>query len=107
MPTPNGQAAGASLSREVEEVRRLLAKGNAKKAVDAAKSLHKRVSTPATEALLVEAYMARARGMREQRLEAEANALMAMVRERYPASAASVEAYQKSLTFTERVRPLG
>ena len=72
------------LPREADEIGRLIAKGNSKSAVEAAKLLHKKVGTPASEALLVDAYAARIRSMLEHRMTAEADALVAMVRQRYP-----------------------
>jgi hypothetical protein len=63
---------------------------NSKSAVEVAKALHKRLSTAASEALLVRAYAARANAMREHRLAVEADALIAMVREKFPQSASLI-----------------
>ncbi|MGB7759346.1 MAG: hypothetical protein WBL61_05925, partial [Bryobacteraceae bacterium] len=75
----------SGLPPEAAEVVRLIAKGNSKSAVEAAKLLHKRLGTPASEELLVDAYVARVRAMLEHRMTAEAEALVRLVRERHPA----------------------
>ena len=67
-----------------KEVRALLARGSTKPAVELAKQIHKRFSTPASEALLVDAYAARIRSLLKIGLATEAKALLDLVRERYP-----------------------
>jgi len=70
MRPSTGQASLGGLPPEAAEVRGLLAKGNTKSAVEAAKQLHKNVGTPASEALLVDAYLARAVSMVEHHMAA-------------------------------------
>ena len=77
----------AGLPPEAAEVTRLIEKGNTKSAVETAKAIHARAKTTASEALLVDAYCARIRSMLEHHLTAEAEALAAMIRQRYPACA--------------------
>ena len=67
-------------------MKRLIAEGYAKSAVDLAKQTHKQFGNAGSEAILVDAYLARIRSLRERRMDAEAAALFAMVRERYPRS---------------------
>jgi hypothetical protein len=67
-----------------KEVRALLARGSTKPAVELAKQIHKRFSTPASEALLVDAYAARIRSLLKIGLATEAKALLDLVREQYP-----------------------
>ena len=90
-PPPTGSAAdpGALIS-EGREVRALLAKGSTKSAVELAKQIHKRCGTPASEALVVEAYGARIRSLLEHSLTAEAKALLELVRERYSSAKQSL-----------------
>jgi hypothetical protein len=77
--------AGAPLP-QAEEVRSLLARGKTKPAVELAKQIHKRSDTPASEALLVDAYAARIQSLLKQGLTTEAEALLGLVRERYPSA---------------------
>jgi tetratricopeptide (TPR) repeat protein len=69
--------------KEEERVRVLLARGTTKSAVEEAKGIHKRHQSPASEALLVEAYAARIQSLLHHSLTAEAKALHSMVLERY------------------------
>lgn len=98
----------AGLPPESVEVRRLIAKGNSKSALDAAKQLYKSQPTPATEAVLVEAYLARARSLMDHDMDQEAEALLAMVRERYPLSVGLLNAAlpPQGTRLEELVRPL-
>jgi hypothetical protein len=83
-PPPTGSKADPDvLISQGGEVRTLLARGSTKSAVELAKQIHKRCSTPASEALVVEAYGARIRSLLEHGLAAEAKALLELVRERY------------------------
>jgi hypothetical protein len=68
------------------KVARLIASGDTSAAVEAAKKIHKRVKNAASEALLVDAYIARIPALIERKLEVEARNLMEHVRDRYPAS---------------------
>ncbi len=98
----------AALPPEAAEVRQLIARGNSKSALDAAKQLHKRHAAPATEAVLVEAYLARARSLMDHDMDQEAEALLAMVRERYPSSVGLLNAAlpPQGTRLEELVRPL-
>ena len=80
---PSGANAG-TLPQQTAAVKRLIAEGHAKSAVELAKQAHKNFQNAVSEATLVDAYVARIRSLRERRMEAEAAALLAMVRERYP-----------------------
>jgi len=71
---------------EAERVRQLLAHGTVKQALETAKELHKKFGTAESEQLLVDAYLARIHTLREQRMTVEAEALVKLVEERYPAS---------------------
>jgi hypothetical protein len=88
-PTGNTPDQGALIS-EGREVHALLAKGSTKSAVELAKQIHKRYGTPASEALVVEAYGARIRSLLEHSLTAEAKALLELVRERYSSAKQSL-----------------
>jgi hypothetical protein len=80
--TPDGGASDPSFA----EVERLLAQGNSKPALELAKLIHKRVSTSASEGLLVKAYGARIRALLKSGLAVEAKALLELVRRRYPSA---------------------
>jgi hypothetical protein len=64
----------------------MLARGSTKPALEQAKKIHKEFGTPASEALLLDVYMARIRSLLEHGLAVEAKALLELVEERYPAS---------------------
>jgi hypothetical protein len=90
-PSPGAAAATAlnrpALSAGAEaSVRQLIANGKHKVAVETAKEIHKAQATPASEALLVDAYAARIQSLIDQNLAAEAAALLELVRERYPSA---------------------
>ncbi len=73
-----------SLPREtVAKVRRNVADGKLKAAIKKAKALHKKVGSAASESLLVGVYAKRIDELRGNGLETEADALEAMVRDRY------------------------
>jgi hypothetical protein len=69
--------------KEEERVRGLLARGMTKSAVEEAKGIHKRHGSPASEALLVDTYVARIQSLLQHSLTTEAKALHDLVRERY------------------------
>ena len=101
----------AGLPPEAAEIVHLIAKGNSKSAVEAAKLLYKRSGTPASEELLVDAYIARVRAMLEHRMTVEAEALVRLVRERHPASASRLDRLRGERAgagagLDELVRPL-
>src|SRR3954471_14682873 len=96
---------------ETERVRQLVAHGNAKFAVETAKQLHKQYASPESEALLVEAYVGRIRGLIEQGLPVEAKAMLEMVRERFTSARARLEELTVAISarsgrLDELVRPL-
>lgn len=85
-----GVAPGASA------VRSLMAAGLYKRAVEAAKDLHRRQPTPATEALLAEAYAERILAF-EPQMTVEADALFRLARERCPGAREKLDALQPRL----------
>ena len=85
-PNMHGASAGASAEARCAEIEQLLARGKARRAVDLAKDLHKSRGSPESEALLARAYRARIEEMLHQGLTKDAQALLALVRERYPGS---------------------
>jgi len=82
-PASNGPglSAGAEAS-----VRQLIANGKHKAAVESAKEIHKAQATAASEALLVDAYAARIQSLIDRDLAMEAEALLELVRDRYPSA---------------------
>jgi tetratricopeptide (TPR) repeat protein len=68
-------------------IRQLIANGKQKTALDRAKEVHKAYRNAASEALLVDAYAARIQALIAQNLTVEANSLLSLVEERYPAAA--------------------
>jgi tetratricopeptide (TPR) repeat protein len=71
-------------------VEALLARGQTREAVEAAKQFLKQVPGPEAEALVVEAYQARIQALMASGMYQEARALGALVGERFPASQARV-----------------
>jgi len=72
---------------ERQKVEQLIAAGKSGLAVDFAKDVHKRRHNVSSEELLVDAYGARIRELLGRNLDRDANAVMELVRERYPLSA--------------------
>src|ERR1035438_10191458 len=72
--------------KERAQVEQLIANGKAGVAVDIAKAVHKRMHIAASEALLVDAYVARISDLAGRKLDVEANALLSQVQERHPTS---------------------
>ena len=91
-PPSSGAAArpassGPALSAGSEaSVRQLIANGKPKAAVETAKEIHKAQATAASEALLVDAYAARIQSLIDRNLAGEAQALLELVRARYPSA---------------------
>src|SRR5438309_10180255 len=81
----------AAIAAAQASVRQLAANGKHKAALDKAKEIHKSYGTAASEALLVEAYLARIQSLQAQNLALEAKALTDLVRERYPAARARLD----------------
>jgi hypothetical protein len=93
------------------QIRDLLNRGKSRPALEAAKELHKSLKSAESEALLIDAYLARVRDLLALGLEIEANALLDLVRSRHPALALrqtellDLQAAQGNLD--EILRPLG
>ena len=68
-----------------------MSEGKHKSALEKAKTAHKRVGSTGSEALLLDAYVARIEGMLRTGMAAEANALTDLVRSRYPSASARVD----------------
>ena len=94
-PVPS---AGAPATAPWDAVARLISAGRARDALRQARALHKEQASPASERLLVEAYAGRIREMLDHGMAPEADALVRLVRERYPASAGRLEALASELT---------
>ena len=67
-----------------EAIRRMMADGKHKMALDAAKELHKAAANADSEALLIDAYAGRIRSLTETGMPQEAAALRTVVLERFP-----------------------
>ena len=65
-------------------VRGLISGGKCKTALEQAKDLHKAHGTPASEAFLIDASIARVQSLNQTGLSVEATALLNLVRERFP-----------------------
>jgi hypothetical protein len=72
--------------KERAQVEQLIANGKCGVAVDIAKQAHKRFGNAASEALLVDAYVARIIELAERKLDVEARALLEQVHQRHPSS---------------------
>src|ERR1017187_6039237 len=72
--------------KERAQIEQLIANGKAGVAVDIAKAVHKRLRIAASEALLVDAYVARISDLAARKLDVDANALLSQVQERHPTS---------------------
>jgi hypothetical protein len=82
--TPGNMTQASVLVAGENEVRAMLARGSTKPALEQAKKIHKQFGTPASEALLLDAYVARIHSLLEHGLTVEAKALLELVQERYP-----------------------
>jgi hypothetical protein len=81
-----GTSDGRLLPVEAARVRELIAGQHSKAALQLAKDLYKRWAAAESETLLVEAYTARIDDLLKLGMMVEAKALLAIVRERFPAS---------------------
>src|SRR5580693_3677024 len=79
-------------SAEEISIRQLLAHGKSKTALDRAKDLHKTLGSAASEAVLIDAYACRIQALLDQNLALEAKSLLDLVRARYPAAKARLDA---------------
>jgi hypothetical protein len=84
IPGNNGQAFEAS-------IRQLIANGKFKAAVESAKEFHKLQHSPASEAVLLDAYAARIQSLLDQNLAPEAKSLLELVCQRFPSAKARLE----------------
>ena len=73
-------------AEESARVSTLIAAGDSRQAVDIAKQVHGRCQNAASEALLIDAYVARISALIDRNLLVEGKMLMDLVRRRYPAS---------------------
>ncbi len=86
-PSTPSPAEGPLLDTAAEVgVRQLLASGHDKAALKRAKDIHQAQGTVASEALLVDAYMARIQALLRQDLAPEADRMIALVRQRHPSA---------------------
>ena len=77
---------GNPANTEFPRIRELIAGRHSKAAVQLAKDLHKRASTPESEALLLDAYQCRIEDMMRLGMAVEAKMLLQVVGERFPLS---------------------
>jgi hypothetical protein len=85
-PLPMGTSAGEVHPKERAQVEQLIANGKFGHAVDIAKQVHKQLRNAASEALLVDAYVARICSLADRNLDAEAKALLDQVQAGHPSS---------------------
>src|ERR1700736_1138008 len=88
---PFAQVFGSATAAEVTEmestqVAQLIKNGKFGFAVDIAKQVHKRCGNAASEGLLMDAYVARISSLVDRNLDADAQARMEVVLERYPSA---------------------
>jgi hypothetical protein len=74
-------------AKERAQIAQLIANGKFGFALDIAKQVHKRCNNAASEALLVDVYVARISSLAERNLDREAMALIDLIRQRYPKAA--------------------
>jgi hypothetical protein len=86
---PKDGTSAETLVAEVAQVRQLLDDGKAKSALWKAKHIHKRIGTTESEALLVDAYLLRAKVLLNSGLLTEAGALLQLVRQQHATTAAN------------------
>jgi hypothetical protein len=83
--TDSNSPGGATPAATIEEqVASLLAAGKAKQAVELAKDLHKRLNTPQSQQLLVDAYVARIQQFQQKGAAQDARVLIELVATRFP-----------------------
>ncbi len=92
-------------------IRQLIANGKSKTALDGAKDFHRRQNNAASEALLIDAYIARIQALSAQNLAVEAKSLIATVRDRFPAARERLDALTAAASarggqFDELLAPL-
>lgn len=110
-PVSGPSSAPGDFTAAETSVRSLISNARHKIAVERAKEIHKTYHSAASEALLVDAYVGRIQELIGQDLAKEANALIDLVRQRYPGSAErlvrlSFEAAARAATLEQLVAPL-
>jgi hypothetical protein len=86
VPESSATLEDPTFSAGATRIRQLIANARHKTALDQAKDLHKTYRSAASEALLLDAYAERIGDLIRQNLTVEANSLLNLVRERYPAA---------------------
>jgi hypothetical protein len=92
-------------------IRQLIANGKSKTALDSAKDFHRKQNNAASEALLIDAYIARIQALSAQNLAVEAKSLIATVRDRFPAAKEKLDSLNAATSarggqFDELLAPL-
>lgn len=72
-------------------IRELIAQSKSRTALEKAKEFHKAHNTPASEALLLDCYIARVQALADQKMVPEATALVDLVKHRFPAAGQKIE----------------
>jgi hypothetical protein len=100
-PTDASGASGFSTpgnhANRIELVHQAIERQSYKSALDKAKQLHKQMASPESEALLIEAYLARIRGMMAKNMLIEAKALTELMTQRFPRAVDQVRDLQCTL----------
>jgi hypothetical protein len=96
-----GAGNGHATPEAADRVRELIRGRHSKAALQLAKDLHKRETTAESETLLVDAYRARIEDLVNLRMAVEAKALIAIVRERFPAAVSRLAAIEQELCVLE------
>jgi tetratricopeptide (TPR) repeat protein len=86
---------------EPAQIRELIASRHSKAAVEMAKSLHKRLGTAETEALLLDAYQCRIEDMLRLGMAVEAKMLLQMVGGRFPSSRSRMVDLQREIAASD------
>ncbi|HEY4001046.1 MAG TPA: hypothetical protein VGO93_19410 [Candidatus Xenobia bacterium] len=106
-PDNPGFSGTSTVELPTGRIRGMLARGEAKAALNRAKELYKTVRTAECESLLVDCYLARATELQARRLPREAEAVLKIVHERWPDRLPQLEQVQTELAAREgRLEPL-
>jgi hypothetical protein len=92
--TGSGSKGTGGIKGEEDAIRQLMAGGKAKSAPDRAKEHRKALASAESEALLIDAYLARIHSLADQNLQLEAKSLQQLLRERFPAAGAKLELFK-------------
>ena len=90
-PLPASGSNGSSNQTPETNIRQLIAEGKSRNALENAKQFHKARNSPESEGLLLDTYLARIQSLLDQKLAPEANSLIDLVRERFPAAKSRLE----------------